>query len=594
MSESTPPLTADAEVVPTQEQIALDYGLKAQVRLLPYALGFFAIGLPVYIWGASYFMSPLQIALNMVLFVCIWTAFFFLKPSLKTDAVPTRRSLDVRLRRQWLCGALWALSLLVASLSSVGGGPAAQVFATICAGAAVGIIFFSAPVLLFLLTLAPLAMAGPILALNLTQPDGTWTNLVTGGLAMALALGLIMNRHLREHYQLAFAQVRTLQEREAALTARDNLTRDQMALMQTLSREIATGLRSVEQTLDQGLSHLSRAPAPRHYVESARSEIDHLLGLITTTLDEGEARSGQMVLDLRPLDIESLMRDVTSGFQDMATAKGLDLTLSLPPLPETGAAIGDASRVEQILSHLLANAIQYTPKGKVEVRLLPPDEGVLRLKVMDSGPGLEPEELHRAFLPHERIARTSAGYSGAGLGLNLSRRLAELMHGEIGAQSTPDVGSKFWLDLPYDPDAIAPRPVAKPEAPTQESVSGLKVMLVSNDSLRSVELRDTLEGLGHRCLTATTRPRAVSLAAKGDIDAVLIATGAFEDLDNAANRQKVAEWLERLRATQAREALTILALLPDGQQAEPLSEMGVRPLLMPQSEDALRRALTVG
>lgn len=584
----------DAEVTLSQDQIALDYGLKAQVRLLPYALGFFAMGLPAYIWGATYFMTPLKIVLNIALFTCVWAAFFFIKPSLKSDEGPTRHSLNVRLRRQWLCGALWALSLLVASVSCIGGGQAAQVFATICAGAAVGIIFFSVPVLLFLLTLAPLAMAGPILALNLTHPDGAWTGLVTGGLVMALALGLIMNRHLQEHYQLAFAQIRTLEERKAALTARDALTHDQMALMQTLSREIATGLRSVDQTLGQGLSHLSRAPAPRHYVESARGEIEHLLGLITTTLDAGEARSGQMLLELKPLDLDGLLREVTAGFQDMATAKGLDLTLNLPPPLENGAAIGDASRVQQILSHLLANAIQYTPRGKVEVKRLPPMDGRLRLEVVDSGPGLEPEELHRAFLPHERIARTSAGYSGAGLGLNLSRRLAELMGGEVGAQSTPDVGSKFWIDLPYDPVAVAPHPVEETDLILQEPVSGLKVMLVSNDSLRSVELRDTLEGLGHRCLTATTRPRAVSLAAKGDIDAVLIATGAFEDLANAANRQKVAEWLERLRATQAREALTILALLPDGQQAEPLSEMGVRPLLMPQSEDALRRALTTG
>ncbi|MDC7696150.1 HAMP domain-containing sensor histidine kinase [Asticcacaulis sp. DXS10W] len=586
MSEFTPAAAL------SDDQIVLDYGLRAQVRLLPYALGFFATGLPAYIWGANYFMSPLEIALNIALFACVWAAFFLLKPSLKTDECPTRHSLNVRLRRQWLCGALWALSLLVASLSCIGGGQAAQVFATLCAGGAVGIIFFSAPVLLFLLTLAPLAMAGPILALNLTHPDGEWTGLVTGGLAMALALGLIMNRHLQEHYHLTFAQRRTLEEREAALTARDSLTRDQMALMQTLSREIATGLRSVDQTLGQGLSHLSRAPAPRHFVESARSEIEHLLGLITTTLDEDEARSGQMILDPRPLDLEGLIRHVTAGFHDMADAKGLDLTLTLPPSQNTGAAIGDAVRVEQILSHLLANAIQYTPKGKVEVKLLPPADGRLRLEVVDSGPGLEADELHRAFLPHERIARTSAGYSGAGLGLNLSRRLAELMHGEVGAQSTPDVGSKFWIDLPYDATATVPRPVGAPETDVPKPVRGLKVMLISNDSLRSVELRDTLEGLGHRCLTATTRPRAVSLAAKGDIDAVLIATGAFEDLDNDSHRQKLSEWLERLRATQARETLTILALLPDGQQAEPLSALGVRPLLLPQSEDALRRALT--
>ncbi|MDC7683885.1 HAMP domain-containing sensor histidine kinase [Asticcacaulis sp. BYS171W] len=585
------PAPSDSPPDLTDPQIVLDYGLKAQVRLLPYALGFFGIGLPVYIWAAQFFLSGWQIVLNLALFACVWAAFFLIKPALQGDARPTPRDLRVRTRRQWLCGGLWAISLLSLSLTALTGGNSAHIFVLICAGAAVGVIFFSAPVLLYLLTLAPLAMIGPIIALHLMDGYVELANLVSAGLVLALAFGLILNRHLQEHYRLEFNQLRLSQDREAALSARDALTHSQMALMQTLSREVTTGLRGLDQNLTQGLTLLTRAPAPRHYVENARAGVEHLLGLITTTLDDDTARSGQMTVDTGPLDLDGLVYDVTEGFYQMAQIKGLELTVS-GSAPLQGAAIGDPARVEQILSHLLSNALQYTPKGKVEVKLLPPAHGLIRLEVVDSGPGLDAAELVRAFAPHERITRTSAGHSGAGLGLNLSKTLAELMGGGIGAQSTPDVGSKFWFDLPFDPAAVAPRPVVElSPAPAAESATGLRVLLLSNDSLRSAQLRDTLETLGHKCLTATTRHRALSLAAKGEIDALLVATGAFEDLSDDGNRTALSDWLGRLRSTQESETLTILALLPDGHQAEPLAGLGIRPLLMPQSEDALRRAL---
>ncbi|MFT3996792.1 MAG: HAMP domain-containing sensor histidine kinase, partial [Asticcacaulis sp.] len=326
------------------------------------------------------------------------------------------------------------------------------------------------------------------------------------------------------------------------------------------------------------------------YVESARMGIEDLLTLITTTVDEDEARSGQMSVDRQPLDLDQLAQELADGFATMAMAKGLHLSVTLPVWPERGAAMGDPLRAEQILSHLLANAIQYTLKGKVEIRILPPEQNSVRIEVVDSGPGLDASELTRAFLPHERIARTSAGHSGAGLGLNLSQRLAGLMGGQLGAQSTPDVGSKFWLDLPFDPDARRPMPEAPVAIVEDAPVTGLKVMLVSGDSLRSAQLRDTLEALGHRCLTTTTRQRALSLASKGDIDAVLL-TGDMEDLSQTGNREAIEDWLGRLRATQSQARLNILALLADGDQAEDLSEIGITPLLAPPSEGALRRAL---
>jgi hypothetical protein len=282
---------------------------------------------------------------------------------------------------------------------------------------------------------------------------------------------------------------------------------------------------------------------------------------------------------------------MVAQFAPLAHSKGLGFTLNIHSLPEHGAVIADEHRVEQVLAHLLSNALLYTQHGRVELKLALPSPDTLRIEVVDSGPGLDDDELARAFTPHLRILRTSSGHSGAGLGLSLSKSLAELMNGHVGAQSTPDVGSKFWLDLPFDMTVAPPaRPVAaEPEA--GEPTHGLRVLLLANDSLRAAQLRDQLEHLGHKCLTSTTRERALALASKAPVDACLISTGAFEDLRDADNRDRVEDFFAALRATQAEAGLAILALLPEGDQIEDLQALGVKPLLLPQNRDGLGRAL---
>ena len=165
------------------------------------------------------------------------------------------------------------------------------------------------------------------------------------------------------------------------------------------------------------------------------------------------------------------------------------------------------------------------------------------------------------------------------------------MGGRTGAESTLDVGSKFWLDLPYDPLATPPPRPAEPEETDTTPDRSLRILLIANDSLRAAQLRDVLERQGHKCLTSTTRERALTLARKAPVDACLISTGAFEALDDDGQRTKLVAWLDSLRGTQADTNLNILALLPDGAQAEALQALGVRVLLMPLNRESLLRAL---
>ena len=553
--------------------------------MLPYVLGFFGIGLPLFLWAAKAGVSPELMALYLLSLAVAWPAFMALRgASERLAAEPqTPLLLAKRLWRQGIGGSLWVAVIMLVSLTGLSGGSNADMLLTLCAGAAVGVIFFSSPVLIHLLILGPLSVAGPMIAMQVVHEDTAVTRLANGGLVLALAMGFILNRHMRDHYRLQSEALAAAREREEA-------TAGKVALMETLSREIKTGLTAVEQNLGMAAQHLTRAPAPRQQVEAALGAIGHLQSILVTTIDNDGAQAGQIEVARQPIDIVLMCERAAAEFAEAARTRDLAFAITVSDMPPKGAVVADLHRTEQILRHLLDNAIQYTPSGRVELKVLPVGN-VVRVEVVDSGPGLTPEELEYAFAPHSRIARTSSGISGAGLGLSLSRSLAELMGGSMGAESTPDVGSKFWVDLPFEVTAVAPaRPIVV-EPQTNDSEHSLRVLLLANDSLRAAQLRDQLEDLGHRCLTSTSRDRALALAKKGNVDACVISTGAFENLHDDGNRDTVSAFLDSLRATQAEAHLNIVALLPAGDQVEVLQAMGVKPLLLPQGRDSLARAL---
>ncbi|MDI7774939.1 hybrid sensor histidine kinase/response regulator [Asticcacaulis sp. EMRT-3] len=578
---------------PSRDEVVLDYGLKAQTRLGIYAAGFFGIGLPLLLWVGHFSLPDWLLGVYLAVFTINWSVFLGLRAALRRlEHDP--HGLKPRLSRHFVAGGMWALTLIGISLSTAVYGLHPEMLLMICAGTAAGIIFFSAPVLICLLILGPLAMAGPLLALQTFPHDPQITQIMTGGLALALAMGFVLNRHMQEHYLLEHGQLELAREREMARTEAQAQTEARMALMETLSREVQTGLKGIEQNLLQGLTHLTRAPAPRQYVDSSLVEISHLQTILTTTFDNDTAASGRIELDTRPLDIDLICRKMMAQFNALAQSKGLIFSYNAEALPASGAALGDEHRVEQVLAHLLSNALLYTRQGRVELKLASLPEGLLRIEVVDSGPGLNTAELAQVFRPHVRIARTSAGSSGAGLGLSLSRSLAELMGGHAGGESTLDVGSKFWLDLPFDTAASAPPRPAEAETAAASDAS-LRVLLIANDSLHSHELRDALEHLGHKCLTSTSRERGLSLARKAEIDACVISLGRVENLEDETARARLAAFAAALRASQKDAGdigdLTILILLPDGDQAESLQALGYKPLLLPQSPESLARAL---
>jgi PAS domain S-box-containing protein len=181
---------------------------------------------------------------------------------------------------------------------------------------------------------------------------------------------------------------------------------------------------------------------------------EHLLGLINDVLEMSKIESGRIVLNPTPFDLFALLDDVEMMFHEPATIRHLEFLVeraaSLPPHVET-----DEGKLRQILINLLGNAVKFTEKGKVVLRMRTTVAlgGGLQLvaEVEDSGPGIAKEEIGRLFQP---FAQASAGLrsgAGTGLGLAISREFARMMGGELSVTSQPGKGSVFRLEIPLRP-----------------------------------------------------------------------------------------------------------------------------------------------
>jgi signal transduction histidine kinase/ActR/RegA family two-component response regulator len=552
--------------------------LDAQVRLLPYALTFFALCLPVLLCTAAFAPNRAWLGLSLGIYAVNWTAFYAAVDWLK-KAPEGGRSLSLRSKIQFGGSVLWAVAIAQTSWVAADAGPVSELLLILCAGAAAGLIFFSAPSLPALLAIGPAAAAGPVIGLLSRQATHHLGVLALSGESLALALGLILNRHLRGHFALAAEHERLLAEREAALARTQALARSKSDLLATLSSEIRNGLSGVTHVLAGALGGGPRRTPSREQLRAALDVARSLGAVLDAALDTENAEAGRLAVTAEPLDIPHLVVELVQAHRPEAAAKGLELISrideSLTRGP--GAVIGDPARARQALDHLLANAVKYTLRGRVAATVTRAGPDRLRIEIVDTGPGLSPAELALAFEPFRRVPRTGAGVPGAGLGLSLSRRLAELMGGRLEAESTPGVGSRFWLDLPFDAGAER-RSAAQDNSPERS----LRVLAVEPDALAAAMLRVSLEQLGHRVLLVADGARALELMDLGGIDLLV--------LDEHAG----AETVQRIRALgDSRAEMPIVALIGgDPAEAEALFAAGADAALRkPVAMAAVARAL---
>ena len=187
------------------------------------------------------------------------------------------------------------------------------------------------------------------------------------------------------------------------------------------------------------------------YKESIQYILDsgwHLLNLVNELLDLSNIEADVITITRSPMPLESVLNDCLNAVRQSATDKHHELSASISTCQDTVINV-DEKRFRQVILNLLNNAIKYTEaSGKIELRCEQPVPEQVKIIIEDNGYGINEELLSSIFKPFQRVHGHKHGIDGVGIGLSLCQRIVTLMDGEIGVESTPDVGSKFWITFP--------------------------------------------------------------------------------------------------------------------------------------------------
>ena len=217
--------------------------------------------------------------------------------------------------------------------------------------------------------------------------------------------------------------------------------------LSSMSHELRTPLSAI-----LGFAQLIESGAPKLTVFQKRS-VDqillagwYLLELINQILDLARIESGKLSLSLEPTSLQEVLQECEAMIGPLAHKRGIKLTFS--ELKAAYFVKADRTRVKQILTNLLSNAIKYNRvDGAVRVECVEVSAERIRIRVEDTGEGLSAEQLDQLFQPFNRLGQEASDEEGTGIGLVMTKRLAELMGGRIGVESTLGKGSQFWLEI---------------------------------------------------------------------------------------------------------------------------------------------------
>ncbi len=296
-----------------------------------------------------------------------------------------------------------------------------------------------------------------------------------------------------------------------------------------MSHEIRTPMNGI-MSMAGLLADMDLDEKQKHFVRIIQTSGNSLLRIINDVLDFSKIEQGKLQLYEKPFHLPETVSDVVALLETQAEEKGLDLSWSFAPgMPNSYQ--GDAGRLRQVLINLLGNAIKFTLKGKVDLRVMASargDDGVLlRFEIEDTGIGINSEteaKLFQAFSQSD--TSDTRRFGGTGLGLAICKQLVGLLRGEIGYAKRSGQGSIFWFTARmgiHDPKKdVDPRVRAQPLPPAPENLPPLKILVAEDNRINQMVVLSLLERLGQRADLAVNGRQALEACHLQDYDLILM------------------------------------------------------------------------
>lgn len=468
-----------------------------------------------------------------------------------TVFAPVRRAphAPISTAQRWLCAASLATNSLIYSSVAYAcwffGHAAGQVFAMmLLCGALLHTTLHAARERLLLS-----ASVGPHAFLTFALPFVSWHAGMTTGADIAVILfGVVLYcAHLAIIVrQTALARDSLLEANKAHATERQRAEQANAAkseFLATITHEIRTPMNAVMAAAHL-LSRTRLTRTQEEHVTMLNAAGETLLALLNDVLDMSKIEAGKMTVETIEYAVAEDLDRAMSVWEPRARDKALAFRLEIAPgFP--AATRGDPLRSRQILFNLTSNAVKFTETGEVVVRArldtADPDEPMLVFEVEDTGPGMSAETLASLFREFQQGGRAIAREKGGtGLGLAISRRLAELLGGDLSAQSTLGAGSTFRLRLPYRPAAAAPARAAE-NAETLQTARRLRVLVAEDQPVNQRIVALFLKPTGWDVVMTADGEEALEALAAGGFDVVL--------MDMQMPRLDGPEATQRLRAS---------------------------------------------
>ncbi|MBA4805230.1 MAG: response regulator [Brevundimonas sp.] len=422
--------------------------------------------------------------------------------------------------------AAWAAAPLLAWFSGAAFGPALALALLVSGYVLVFAQLRSSPRQAMLIS-SPYGVAALIIAGSLWGTPQFWQFLAIVPFTAAGLFVLVMMTMLREERIRAFQehQAHLIEELEAARDRANAASDAKSNFLGVISHELRTPMNGVLGAA-QLLNATRLEATQREYLSIIRNSGDNLLSLLNDILDMTKIEAGKMTFEIVDVDVDDLHKRVTGPFQAQAEAKGLTFTAQVEG--DVPAVVrGDPLRVCQVIHNLLSNAVKFTDAGEIVYTVRGERVGDRRVRfdfsVRDSGAGISEEDLERLFQPFTQVdASSTRRFGGTGLGLTISRRMANIMGGDITVDSRLGEGSTFTFTVEADVTEWARQEEARPIVAELDGGQSLSVLVVEDHPVNRMILEAWMASAGHRSATAENGQIAVDAAGERRFDLIVM------------------------------------------------------------------------